>query len=406
MLMSSKTTLINLSNTNQHDHAIVLSEAKIGRFTFDKERPRKFDVLCGKGRERSKHFGNKRFQAIVELHVEKYRRAGKQRSLKTHVVEAVLFDVRSMGSRFFKKEGPGANETGWVEIRGERAVRDKIGHALRNCCFRRDPFLDGDRLGPQQSSCFSKESHQCKQQTDPPRPQHTKKARNQTANDFEQVEVYGRSFLVPTAISRDQPSDEKPCSVPVPSMVENFETNNKPFIPAFKPPSPSSLMVTHLMQSQESCLSLYNDGHSLTAPSMSLSPFPAAIVLVKSESSLFSRLGNTTSASRRNDRELMMGSLGSAVGTMTSTVHGSMEMCAGESLQEEKEHSQERDEGEPCFSHETWSDTFPLLVGKEEDGLLIKQSMTSEWCDSASLPDKNEEEYYAAFERLLNDLLE
>jgi hypothetical protein len=99
-----------------------------GRFTDDP--PGEFDVLCGKGRERSKHVGNERFKAIVALNASKYSRAGNRRSIKTQVVKAVYREVRSIGSRFFKLSVKGGRD--WVEIRNERIVCDKIGHALRD----------------------------------------------------------------------------------------------------------------------------------------------------------------------------------------------------------------------------------------------------------------------------------
>jgi hypothetical protein len=95
------------------------------------EPPQERDVLCGKGRDRSCHLGNKRFKAIIALNVERYLRAGNRRSLKTQVVEEVLRAVQSLGSRFLKENQRG---TGWIEIRKKRILRDKIGHALRESC--------------------------------------------------------------------------------------------------------------------------------------------------------------------------------------------------------------------------------------------------------------------------------
>jgi hypothetical protein len=92
--------------------------------------PREYDVFCGKGRERSETLGNKRFKAVVDSYMERYRQAGNSRSLKTQVVETVLSDIRSTGARFFKK-GP----DGWAEISKERIIRDKIGHALRDSAW-------------------------------------------------------------------------------------------------------------------------------------------------------------------------------------------------------------------------------------------------------------------------------
>ena len=102
-----------------------------GRFSDDP--PGKYDVLCGKGRERSLHLGNERFGAIIMMHAKKFNRAGNRRSLKTDVVKGVLLEVRSAGSRFFEKRRD--EGSCWVEIRNERIVRDKVGHALRDSRF-------------------------------------------------------------------------------------------------------------------------------------------------------------------------------------------------------------------------------------------------------------------------------
>jgi hypothetical protein len=102
-----------------------------GRFSDDP--PGKYDVLCGKGRERSLHLGNERFGAIIMMHAKKFNRAGNRRSLKTDVVKGVLLEVRSAGSRFFEKRRD--EGSCWVEISNERIVRDKVGHALRDSRF-------------------------------------------------------------------------------------------------------------------------------------------------------------------------------------------------------------------------------------------------------------------------------
>lgn len=129
-----------------------------GRFTSTvrimRHKVTELDVLCGKGRERSQHLGNRRFVAIIANHADQYCLAGNSRSLKTKVVEAVLLEVRSQGSRFFNKQG-GRGRKEWVEIRKERIIRDKVGHALRDSFRRNYKDVDEDCA---QSSDFAHET--------------------------------------------------------------------------------------------------------------------------------------------------------------------------------------------------------------------------------------------------------
>jgi len=110
--------------------------------------PTDFDIVCGKGREQSRHIGNKRFLSIIAMHAEKYHGCGNQRKLKTPIVKAVLHEVRSTGARFFKKGDKGGGDDSWVEIQNKRVVRDKILHALR------DIYSDGTlNLNQSKRSC-------------------------------------------------------------------------------------------------------------------------------------------------------------------------------------------------------------------------------------------------------------
>jgi hypothetical protein len=99
--------------------------------------PREWDVLCGKGKERSQHLGNQRFKATIALHAQNYIRAGNQeRAHKTEVVKTVLRHLRSSsvcGCGFFEKTRGDVRggRSFWIEILNERTIRDKIGHALR-----------------------------------------------------------------------------------------------------------------------------------------------------------------------------------------------------------------------------------------------------------------------------------
>jgi hypothetical protein len=107
-----------------------MKPATIDKGQFTDDPPGAYDVLCGKGRERSLHLGNQRFKAIIALNVPTYHRAGNRRSLKTKVVKSVLRDVQTLGSRFFEKSG--GRDARWVEIHKEKIKCDKIGHALRD----------------------------------------------------------------------------------------------------------------------------------------------------------------------------------------------------------------------------------------------------------------------------------
>jgi hypothetical protein len=91
--------------------------------------PLRFDVLLGRGPMISGHTGNLRAFHIVEMHRERYEKAGKFE--KTRIADRVVHLIHTSYGRFLKKEN-----SVWVEVSRDEA-REKISH-----CFRRLRQLD------------------------------------------------------------------------------------------------------------------------------------------------------------------------------------------------------------------------------------------------------------------------
>ena len=93
----------------------------------DEFTPGDFDVVCGRGKGSYNRPGNKRFRAIVQLHIADYVNA-KNRYGKSNVLSEVLERVRSQagGSARFVK----CIQQKWYEISEEEA-REKVGHTMR-----------------------------------------------------------------------------------------------------------------------------------------------------------------------------------------------------------------------------------------------------------------------------------
>jgi hypothetical protein len=93
-------------------------------------RPRRFDVLFGRGRTVSEHTGNLRAFQIVEMNLKPYEAAGKLE--KTLIAERIVHLIHESYGRFLKRDkSNGGSASGWVEATPAEA-RGKISH-----CFRR-----------------------------------------------------------------------------------------------------------------------------------------------------------------------------------------------------------------------------------------------------------------------------
>jgi len=96
---------------------------------FHEDEPTKKEalyILLGKGSSIYNHSGNKRFRAIINNNVHKYRDASLRKQ-KTELVTKVFGDMKTSGFRFLKKDGDGV----WRMIYDSNA-REKLSHALRD----------------------------------------------------------------------------------------------------------------------------------------------------------------------------------------------------------------------------------------------------------------------------------
>lgn len=89
--------------------------------------PRKYDVLCSRGKEAWNHYGNVYFRKVVHLNAERYNKA-KSRLERTILVSEVVEYIRSRGTGFVKQE---PNSSNWIEV-GDELAREKVGQMMRN----------------------------------------------------------------------------------------------------------------------------------------------------------------------------------------------------------------------------------------------------------------------------------
>ena len=90
--------------------------------------PTSNDVLCGKGIICSEHAGNLRFQAIIQKHVPMYAKC--KRAGKSAIVREIINDITVHNNGRFLRKAHGCRNV-WHDA-DERAVREKVGHALRD----------------------------------------------------------------------------------------------------------------------------------------------------------------------------------------------------------------------------------------------------------------------------------
>lgn len=91
--------------------------------------PANSDVICGRGKQRHNHAGNKRFRATIATNAHSYMRAYSKLD-KTLVVLSIVENIREGPPvcRFVKQD----EATGrWHDI-GDLQAREKVGHALRD----------------------------------------------------------------------------------------------------------------------------------------------------------------------------------------------------------------------------------------------------------------------------------
>lgn len=92
--------------------------------------PNEFDIICGRGRGLYKQKGNRKFRAIVLEHIDEYKDAKTKLDKSTVVIKIVdtVLSQNNGNCRFVKEAGVNT----W-EVVGYDYIRDKIGHAIREC---------------------------------------------------------------------------------------------------------------------------------------------------------------------------------------------------------------------------------------------------------------------------------
>lgn len=93
--------------------------------------PSNYDVICGRGKSRHEHIGNRRFRVTIEMNVATYMKAAC-RVDKSLVVDSIFDQIKATGPGFVKIDP----QTGrWVAL-GDESSREKIGHAIRDAVQR------------------------------------------------------------------------------------------------------------------------------------------------------------------------------------------------------------------------------------------------------------------------------
>lgn len=85
------------------------------------------DILCGR-RGKTSHRGNRRFRAVIAVHMPKYANPKTTWKQKTIIVQGLVDDMHQEGCRFLKQKG---NTNLWYDVDHHNA-KIKVGRALRD----------------------------------------------------------------------------------------------------------------------------------------------------------------------------------------------------------------------------------------------------------------------------------
>lgn len=105
-------------------------------------RPRRFDVLLGKGRHTCVHTGNVRLALIVEMHHDVYEVANKHK--KTEISERIIGMIHASHGRFLRFQ-----DGCWAPVE-DHIAREKISHLFRR--LRTNRKLNGQEEAIQRSA--------------------------------------------------------------------------------------------------------------------------------------------------------------------------------------------------------------------------------------------------------------
>ncbi|KAL7577308.1 hypothetical protein ACA910_002047 [Epithemia clementina (nom. ined.)] len=122
-LSSSTTTTATASSSSASASSSTSAAGLV--VVFEGVRP--MDVICAQNRKAHKHLGNRRYQEIIQQHVDAYCKAPRKED-KSNVTRTVIQQVKANGSRFVKFS---KKTQSWMEI-DANAIHEKVSHALRN----------------------------------------------------------------------------------------------------------------------------------------------------------------------------------------------------------------------------------------------------------------------------------
>lgn len=85
-----------------------------------------YDVLCGRRKAVLNHIGNRRYQVLVAMNLERYCESSNKQE-KSEIIGSVIAAVQRCGGRFLQR----CNNGGWEEL-PEKSIREKTGHSFRD----------------------------------------------------------------------------------------------------------------------------------------------------------------------------------------------------------------------------------------------------------------------------------
>jgi hypothetical protein len=92
-------------------------------------KPTIYDVVCGRGKGSYNRPGNRRFRAIVQLHMDEYQAPTSRKLDKTMLLNHIMEQVQAQneGTTRFLKRG----KDGLFTVISDDLAREKVGHAIR-----------------------------------------------------------------------------------------------------------------------------------------------------------------------------------------------------------------------------------------------------------------------------------
>lgn len=87
-----------------------------------------YDILFGKSHQSSNTIGNRRFQILIEMNVQKYIDATSRRDKASVIQQVVTLLHEQIGAKFYRRKAGG---TSLEQVTDKSLIRHKVGHSLR-----------------------------------------------------------------------------------------------------------------------------------------------------------------------------------------------------------------------------------------------------------------------------------